>query len=56
MLNSIFPHLQSDDIEIIRNCILCLIEITRNYYDYLGENLENFVSISDKFVSNFYIH
>jgi hypothetical protein len=53
MLNSIYFHLQSDNPEIFRNCILCLIDITRNYYDYLGENLEELINISNKFVFNF---
>jgi len=51
MLNSIYLHLQGDNIEIIKNCILCLIEITRNYHDFLEENLEQLVNISNKFVS-----
>lgn len=50
MLNSIYPLLKSDDIEIVKNCILCLIEITRNYYDYIEENLNELVEISKTFV------
>jgi hypothetical protein len=50
MLNSIYPHFKSDDIEIVKNCILCLIEITRNYYDSIAENLNELVEISKTFV------
>lgn len=50
MLNSIYFHLKSQNIEIIKNCLLSLIEISRHYYDYIGENMEEFVNISNLFV------
>lgn len=47
-----YIHLKDSNLELIKNSLICIMEVSRLYYDYIEENINQLVEISKNFVSD----